>query len=456
MIIFLSVYLLLQLLIGIYVSYKVKSSTDFFLAGRKMPTAVVTLSLMATWFGAETCIGSSAMVYKSGLSGSRADPFGYSICLLFLGIFLAAPLWKKGCVTLSDLFAGAFGASTEKISALILIPGSLIWAAAQIRAFGQIVGSMTDLPVNEVLILCTLFIFIYTFLGGLLGDIVTDVIQGVLIFVGLCTLVYFVIEAPEFQWSLLSEQSSQRWSLFAANESWWQRIERWAIPIFGSLTAQELIARTLSSKSPQVARRASFQAAGLYLFMGLLPVFLGLIGPNLITPTGDVEQFLPQLAQLYMPAFFYVLFMGALVSAMLSTIDSIFLSTSALVTQNFIVHLTPNMTDKHKLRWARLTVALSALSSYVIARFSSGIYDLLESASSFGTAGVLVVTLFALWSRWGGPFAAGLCLLGGILIYPLGEYILKIQAPFVITLISCLVIYVTVGLFEQKREALFH
>lgn len=89
---FIIIYLAVQIFVGYLVSKRIKTEGDFFLAGRNLPAWMVSMSLFATWFGAETCIGSSAAVYNEGISGSRADPFGYTLCLVFMGLLLAARL----------------------------------------------------------------------------------------------------------------------------------------------------------------------------------------------------------------------------------------------------------------------------------------------------------------------------------------------------------------------------
>jgi SSS family solute:Na+ symporter len=75
------VYILIQLVIGIVVSKKINNEDDYLLAGRSLGTGLATLSVFATWFGAETCIGAAGAVYEKGLSGATIDPFGYSLCL---------------------------------------------------------------------------------------------------------------------------------------------------------------------------------------------------------------------------------------------------------------------------------------------------------------------------------------------------------------------------------------
>ncbi len=94
---FLLTYLALQLALGVYLSRHIASEDDYFVGWRRLGTFVVAFSLFATWFGAETCLGSSGAIYEQGLSGARADPFGYSLCLLLLGACLFS-----ACSTLRD------------------------------------------------------------------------------------------------------------------------------------------------------------------------------------------------------------------------------------------------------------------------------------------------------------------------------------------------------------------
>jgi Na+/proline symporter len=89
---------------------------------------------------------------------------------------IAIPLWKRGITTLADLFRQRYGISVERVAALILAPSSLIWAAAQIRAFGQIIAASSTLPVETAIIIAATVIILYTVLGGMLADAITDFI----------------------------------------------------------------------------------------------------------------------------------------------------------------------------------------------------------------------------------------------------------------------------------------
>jgi hypothetical protein len=74
-------------------------------------------------------------------------------------------------------------------------------------------------------------------------------VKGALIFFGLLSLFFYVINSNDFHWSLFASMPKERLSFLASDESLWQRMDRWAIPILGSLVAQELISRTLAASS---------------------------------------------------------------------------------------------------------------------------------------------------------------------------------------------------------------
>lgn len=135
------VYKLIQLVIGIVVSKKINNEDDNLLAGRSLGTGLATLSIFATWFGTETCIGAAGAVYENGLSGATIDPFGYSLCLVVMGLLFSIPLWRSQMTTLADLFKQRYSVNIERLAVLMMVPGTIMWAAVQIRAFGQVLSA---------------------------------------------------------------------------------------------------------------------------------------------------------------------------------------------------------------------------------------------------------------------------------------------------------------------------
>ena len=331
-------YVGLQLVVGLVVSRRVASESDYLVAGRKLGPTLVVFSMFATWFGAESCIGASGAVYAFGLEGATADPFGYAGCLFLLGAVFAVPLWRRKLTTLADLFAWRFGSRVERLAVLLMAPTSVLWAAAQIRAFGQVVATSAGLELDAAIALSAGVVILYTAAGGLLADAVTDLIQGGMLMVGLVVLAITVVATGDATCAKLAETSR---SLAPPPSSWLVQAEAWAIPICGSVLAQEMVSRVIAARSPELARGGAFAAGALYIAIGIIPVGLGLVGARLMPGLEDPEQILPRMALEHFPLWFYAIFAGALISAILSTVDSALLAAASLVSHNLVVPLVP-------------------------------------------------------------------------------------------------------------------
>lgn len=439
------VYVLIQIFIGLYLSRRIKSEDDFLVGGRRVSLFLVAFSLFATWFGAETCLGSSGAVYEQGLSGSRADPFGFSLCLFLMGLLLARKLREGNYLTLADYIRTRYGTLSEKLVVWVMIPSSIIWGAAQLRAFGQILSVSTSLPLNMMICLSALLVIFYTVLGGLLGDIYTDLIQGIIVVGSLLTLLVITISrTPELS-GIIANMPANRWQILGVGETLWERLDRWAVPVLGSLVVQEAISRFLAARSPREAVRACYLAGGIYFFTGAIPLFLGFIGPWVLPGLAERENFLVMLSHKNLPGFLSIIFLGALISAILSTVDSILLACSALLSHNFLLPLLKVKKEKSRLLITRLAVIGTGLIALSIALAGNRIYDLVLLAASFGTAGALVITLFGLYSKFNSSRAANITLLAGLILTPLFQLVLKLQAPFLLSVIACVVIYVLIS-----------
>lgn len=447
--IFLLLYLGVQFFIVYLISKKIKNEKDYLLGGQQVPTFLLMFSLFATWFGAETCIGTSGEVYEKGISGGRADPFGYTLCLLFLGFFVAKKIWNANYTTLGDFFKNRFDEKTEKLASILLLLSSVVWGAAQFRALSQVISSNTQLPLNLTFGITFVFVVSYSTLGGLLGDIYNDFIQGIILILGLSVLIFTILYAEGSD--VLFNQTTERLSFITGDETIWQRIDRWAAPVLGSLIAQESVSRLLAARSPQVAQRSAYYSSILYIFVGAIPVLLGLLGPAVLPGVADKEQFLTLLSQKYLSLPLQYLVVGALVAAILSTVDSILISGGGILSHNLIIPLIKVPTEKTKLRFNRLGVFTMSFIALTIAWFSEGIYQLVESASYLGTAGLLVVTLFGLWTSFGKAKAALATFLVGLLFHPIADRGLELESPFLLTLCLCVLTYTALGWFEQQE-----
>ncbi len=447
----LMVYIVAQLAVGAAVSTRIRSNEDYVLAGRSLGYGMGTFTIFATWFGAESCVATAGRAYESGLVAGEVDPFGYSLCLIVLGLFFAYRIWTGNYLTMGDIFRRRYGARMEKLAVLLLVPTSLLWGASQLRAFGQVLHVSADVPINIGIVLALVVTLIYTVAGGMWADAVTDLVQGIALILGLGLLFGIVMMQPEIS-DWLAATPPERFQVFPSNEQrpWYVVLDTWMIPILNAVVCQELIARTMASKSPVIARNNCLIAGVLYLVVGMMPITIGILGPQLVPNIDNPEHLLPILAKRFFPGVMYVLFAGAIISALLSTIDSCLLVSATLMANN-LVPLGASSNDRARLRWSRIWVVILGVATYLLALTSDSVFELSQSASSLGASGLFVVVAFGLFTRWGGESTSIGSALVGLGVYLFGDKVAHWDASFLISLVAATAAYLLLGIVDKAK-----
>jgi Na+/proline symporter len=449
----LAVYVGLQLVIGAVVSRRIANEEDYLLAGRRLGYGLATFSIFATWFGAETCVDAAGHVFGEGLSYSSTEPFAYGVAMVLTGLIVAVPLYSARVTTLADFYLLRYSALVERVAAVVMIPSSVFWAAAQIRAFGHVLSSASGVNLGEAMLIAAGVVVAYTVFGGLMADAITDLVQGAALVVGLLVMLFGI--ASDFG-GLGAALSSIDTSLLRLrpeqNEGWLALAERWALPILGSLVAQELLQRVCASRTHLVAKRSTIFAGVAYTLVGSIPVALGLLAASHGLQVDDPEQVLPELARTKLSTLGYTLFAGALVSAILSTVDSTLLVASSLFSRNLLGPLLPNLSERGKIRAARFGVAGFGVVALVLAFRFDSVGELIDITNGFGSAGLLVILMFGLYTRFGGPRSALSALILGVAVY-LGATFAELEYIYLPAVGAALLGYVLVAFTEPRRSA---
>jgi len=184
---FVILYLLISLAIGLYASTRVHNASDFAVAGRTLPLPIVTATVFATWFGAETVFGISATFVKDGLHGVVADPFGSSLCLILAGLFFARRLYRLNLLTIGDYYRMRYGRTVEVLCTLCIVASYLGWVSAQIKALGLIFNVVSQGMVSQSagMMIGTMIVLIYTTFGGMFSVAILDFVQITVIMGGM-------------------------------------------------------------------------------------------------------------------------------------------------------------------------------------------------------------------------------------------------------------------------------
>ncbi len=404
------IYMLGMIGVGIWSARRVKDTTDYVVAGRRLGLFFTTGTLFATWFCAGTLMGATSQAYLFGMQGVIFDPWGAAVCLVLAGLFFNRLMRRTGYLTLVDLFDNRFGRKMGFASAVVLIIAEVGWVGAQLVAFGTILKVFTGMPLGWGIIISTLVVVSYTYLGGMWSVTLTDVIQMIILTVGLLIMVPFAIDHIGGWGYLFSHGGNwaelDTWALWPTKDSgylgyfglpgWLYYIAAWISIGLGSIPAQDLMQRVLSARTEKIACVSSYISSGLYLTIGMIPVLLGIamfeIRPDLLVDQTD--QILPWMATQWLPPIATAVFVAALLAALMSSCDSALLAISSMVGYNMVKFVKPDASSEFTLKTTRFVLPLAAFFSLTLALYFETIYMLVVVAWS-----VILVGLFA-------PFAA--------------------------------------------------
>ena len=410
------VYLLIMLGIGLYASRRIAASADFIVAGRKLSLLLCTATLAATWFGGGICIGAASAAYRGGFLAVIADPFGAALCLFLAGLFYIRIMRRMGLMTVAAFFTNRFNRHAGLLASICTIPAYVGWVAGLMVAFGRILQSLTGLDPTTVSCLAAFIVLIYTFAGGMWAVTLTDFFQLIILVGGLVVLAPMLL-ADMGGWNQLRAQiPDDRFFLFPREggaTGWFSYARDWLVVGLGNLAGQDLIQRSLSSRDEKVAYRSAYLAGTLYITVGLLPVFLGLAGTVVLPELADPDLVMMELALKYLPEIALVLFMGALISALLSSADSALLAPASVIGWDVLRFFKPASSDRSTLKLTRAAVLVLGLAALILALQKTSVYDLIVDSWS-----ILLATLFVpltagiWWSRSNGPGALAAIIAG--------------------------------------------
>jgi SSS family solute:Na+ symporter len=98
----LAIYLAVCILIGWFSSRRIRTSTDFIVAGRRLPLWILWATTFATFWCAGVVMGAAEETYNGGIIDVIADPYGGGLCLILTGVFFIRAMRRMKCTTPSD------------------------------------------------------------------------------------------------------------------------------------------------------------------------------------------------------------------------------------------------------------------------------------------------------------------------------------------------------------------
>jgi SSS family transporter len=442
LIVFVVLYLVGTLAIGVWAGTRIKNTTDFAVAGRSLPLIMVVTTTFATWFGAETVMGIPAKFVQGGLNAIVEDPFGAGTCLVLVGLFFAMRLYKQNLLTIGDFYRERFGTGVEVFCSVAIILSYLGWVAAQITALGLVFNVLTGGAMSETvgMIVGTLAVLIYVVIGGFLAVAWTDFIQMIVLVVGLSVIAMFSADLAGGSDKVMALVQSKDLFKFLPEPGFKDVaffIAAGITMMLGSIPQQDVFQRVMSAKDAKTARNGAVIGGVSYILFAFVPMFVVasavvVMGQQALDiAKDDYQRLLPTFVLTKMPLVMQILFFGALLSAIKSTSSATLLAPSTSFVENILKNLRPHMGDKQQLLAMRWTIAIFAglVLAYAIAMKGTPIYDLVSSAYQVTLVGAFVPLVFGLYWKRATTQGAVFSLAAGIAVWllyfpqvsPLGE-----------------------------------
>ncbi len=420
------VYLVGVTAFGLWASRGIRTTKDFFLAGRSLPWWVAGMSMVVSDIGAKDMIGLAGDAYRYGIVMMNFDFVGCTLPLLVAAFLFIPFFWSSEVYTIPEYLGRRYNSSVRTFFAIIwsffmvgTIATILVSAAAM---FEGLLGWSFWLSVGVTCVL----VGVYTVSGGLRAVVYTDVVSCVVLIAGAALMCIIGLNEIGGFGALADSVSRQTWTAehyellpSASHEAYpWPAVILGLGFVLGPaywIGNQAIVQRTLGTKSARDARASYVLAAVIKLVFPVLLVLPGLLAIGLFahelgppTENWDANQVLPLMVARLVPKGAMGLLMGAFVAGVMANLDSYINSASTLmVTDLYRPFINPKASDARCLALGRVAVVVllagGALLSYEVkVRFAS-VFEAFQTFLSFFQGALFALLLFGMLTRRATP-----------------------------------------------------
>ncbi|MCF8343388.1 MAG: sodium/proline symporter [Bacteroidales bacterium] len=418
-------YLSLLILWGLYQGRKVKTDSDYAIAGRKLPGWVAALSERATGESSWALLGLPGAAYATGLTEiwtAIGCAGGILTAWITISWRLRGASEKYEVNTFTEFIAkkhGEVGRWIRIVGSFTIVFFFFFYVGAQFLGGGKTLESMFGVETKWGMLITAVIIIPYTIYGGFRSVVYTDVIQAIVMITALILgpivgIIYLANHPEVFAQSVpqaLDKAGTAYTSLTGGATGFMAGVVlvgglSW---FFGYLGGQpQLSMRFMAISDERQAKKARNIGIIWTIIAYIGALFIGWLGIAIFGPDGlqDQEMVMPEVfLKIFPPAIAAVLITGA-IAAMISTADSLLILSSSELSENL---LKPALKTQNKaklaLKHSRITTALLAVIALLLAYISPS--DMIYTIVGYVWAGIgstfsVVILLTLFWKRYHG------------------------------------------------------
>lgn len=390
-------YLIILIGVGAYRSRYVKTQDDFMVAGRRLSTKVLVGTLLATWIGSGSIMAGGGLAFDKGLP---ALWFNAGVWAALIILFLVAGRARRFAqYTVPDMLEVRYNKYARLLGTIVTIIAYTAIVSYQFRAGGMVLNLVTGISVSQGIIITAVFVIGYTVLAGMISVVYTDVVNGVIMTIGLIIAFPFLLKnaggisgvmaaLPESHFQLLGEMSL----LEALGYS---------LPTMLLLLGESgMYQRFFSARNEKTAKRAVVGWLIGTIIIETLIIALAIIGSSLFTDI-EGEMVILHSVRHGLPIIVGCLTLAAIVAIIVSTADSFLLVPATNVMRDIYQRfINPEVTQKKMILYSRLAVVILGLFAFLQVRFFEKILEMAIYAYTMYGVGITPAVMAAFfWKR---------------------------------------------------------
>ena len=406
-----SLYVMVLVGMGLHGGRKVKSAADFTAAGGRYGAWALFASLSSSYIGGGYSAGNAAESYRAGI-GMTVALCGFSLGTVLIGKFLVPGVKRfPGASPSGGVLEVAFGRPARIAAGFLTFGCCAGMVAAQMTGIGQVLHVLLGIPPARGVLLGVAIVLTYSTFGGLQSVITADIIQFVLLVIGLPVLLFAAISQAGGVAAVVDSLPASHFDI-TGGRNWSRFLALGLTLMLGEALAPPYMQRLLVGRSARGTARATV-ASGWFS----LPVFavtgaLGLCAYALHV-TDDPALAMPRLIGAVLPTGVRGLVMAAMVSIMLSAADGFLNSAAIGLVCDGVAPLCPGLSDKAQLRTLRAVNLLTGLAATALALTRDDVMQLLLLAYTLGSPLLLTPLSAALLGVRGSARAFFAAIVGG-------------------------------------------
>ncbi|MBC8346042.1 MAG: sodium:solute symporter family protein [Candidatus Marinimicrobia bacterium] len=410
-------YLFTLIGIGMYKAGKIKTQSDFAVAGRSLTPWVLVGTMLATWMGTGSILGNAGKTYDTGMA-ALILPLG-SILGIVLLTKIAGKVRAFEKFTVPEILGDRFGPGARLLSVLALVMAYMVIVSYQFNAGGAVLNTiLTDnsghslISVEMGTIIAAIFIIAYTMLAGLVSVAYTDVANGIIILVSFFIAIpIFMIKAGGFSGMAVSFEAMgkpEHMNFFGVYST--MDIINFCLPPFLLIMGDaNMYQRFFASKSAEGAKSATKVLIFAVLLAELMIIFSAWVASSMI-PDAEVGKYvLIYAAHKLLPTFLGAIMMTTIVGIIISTADSFLLvPATTLMRDVYLNYINPKANEKKIVFLSRMLVLGLGIIAYIVSlgfAKSAGFFERALYAYTIYGAAITPSLVAALF--WKGATKAG-------------------------------------------------